>query len=64
MAAIHDYLAKAHENLAAAESELQNSRTRGCLKRRILGIEPYGYIRHFVVVRRDAHAQPAPCIHQ
>jgi hypothetical protein len=28
MAAMHDYLAKAHENLAGAESELQHGRTK------------------------------------
>jgi hypothetical protein len=30
MAAMHDYLAKAHENLASAESELQHGRTNSC----------------------------------
>jgi uncharacterized protein (UPF0332 family) len=32
MAAIHDYLAKAHENLASAESELQHGRTNSCAR--------------------------------
>jgi uncharacterized protein (UPF0332 family) len=32
MAAIHDYLAKAHENLAGAESELQHGRTNSCAR--------------------------------
>jgi uncharacterized protein (UPF0332 family) len=32
MAAIHDYLAKAHENLAGAESELQHDRTNSCAR--------------------------------
>ena len=32
MAAMHDYLAKAHENLASAESELQHGRTNSCAR--------------------------------
>src|SRR5882672_5898409 len=32
MAAMHDYLAKAHENLAGAESELQHGRTNSCAR--------------------------------
>jgi uncharacterized protein (UPF0332 family) len=32
MAAIHDYLAKAHENLAGAESELQHGQTNSCAR--------------------------------
>jgi uncharacterized protein (UPF0332 family) len=32
MAAIHDYLAKAHENLASAESELRHGRTDSCAR--------------------------------
>jgi uncharacterized protein (UPF0332 family) len=32
MAARHDYLAKAHENLACAESELQHGRTKSCAR--------------------------------
>jgi uncharacterized protein (UPF0332 family) len=32
MAAMHDYLAKAHENLASAESELQHGRTNSCTR--------------------------------
>ena len=29
---MHDYLAKAHENLAGAESELQHGRTNSCAR--------------------------------
>lgn len=32
MAAMHDYLAKAHENLTGAESELQHGRTNSCAR--------------------------------
>jgi uncharacterized protein (UPF0332 family) len=32
MAAMHDYLAKAHENLAGAESDLQHGRTNSCAR--------------------------------
>ena len=32
MAAMHDYLAKAHENLASAESELQHGRNNSCAR--------------------------------
>jgi uncharacterized protein (UPF0332 family) len=32
MAAMHDYLAKAHENLVGAESELQHGRTNSCAR--------------------------------
>src|SRR4029453_5726215 len=32
MAAMNDYLAKAHENLAGAESELQHGRTNSCVR--------------------------------
>jgi uncharacterized protein (UPF0332 family) len=32
MAAMHDYLAKAHENLASAESELQHGRSNSCAR--------------------------------
>jgi len=32
MAATHDYLAKAQENLAGAESELQHGRTNSCVR--------------------------------
>jgi uncharacterized protein (UPF0332 family) len=32
MSAMHDYLAKAHENLAGAESELQHGRTNSCAR--------------------------------
>ena len=32
MAAMHDYLAKAHENLAGAESELQHDGTNSCAR--------------------------------
>ena len=32
MAAMHDYLAKAHENLAGADSELQYGRTNSCAR--------------------------------
>jgi len=32
MATIHDYLAKAHENLAGAESEFQHGRTNSCAR--------------------------------
>jgi uncharacterized protein (UPF0332 family) len=32
MAAMHDYLAKAHENLAGAESELQHGRINSCVR--------------------------------
>jgi len=32
MAAMHDYLAKAHEDLAGAESELQQGRTNSCAR--------------------------------
>jgi uncharacterized protein (UPF0332 family) len=32
MAAMHEYLAKAHENLAGAESELQHGRTNSCAR--------------------------------
>jgi hypothetical protein len=32
MAVMHDYLAKAHENLAGAESELQHGRTNSCAR--------------------------------
>jgi len=32
MAATHDYLAKAHENLASAEGELQHGRTNSCAR--------------------------------
>lgn len=32
MAAMHDYLAKAQENLAGAESELQHGRTNSCAR--------------------------------
>jgi uncharacterized protein (UPF0332 family) len=32
MAAMHDYLAKARENLAGAESELQHGRTNSCAR--------------------------------
>jgi uncharacterized protein (UPF0332 family) len=32
MAVMHDYLAKAHENLAGAEIELQHGRTNSCAR--------------------------------
>ena len=32
MAAMHEYLAKAHENLAGAESELTHGRTNSCAR--------------------------------
>jgi uncharacterized protein (UPF0332 family) len=32
MAAMHDYLVKAHENLASAEGELQHGRTNSCAR--------------------------------
>jgi len=32
MAAMHDYLAKAHENLAGAASELRHGRTNSCTR--------------------------------
>jgi uncharacterized protein (UPF0332 family) len=32
MAAMHDYLAKTHENLAGADSELQYGRTNSCAR--------------------------------
>ena len=32
MAAMHEYLAKAHENLAGAESELTHGRTNSCTR--------------------------------
>jgi uncharacterized protein (UPF0332 family) len=32
MAALHDYLAKTHENLTGAESELQHGRTNSCAR--------------------------------